>query len=670
MPTSSEEAVSRANKILNQDPNLRDEILKRVSGGTLQLPGLTKESIMQAFDPARKTGGAVPRAEGVFEALRPGGGATRPPSRSSDEIAGAAFEAIVRVVGRPPLLVKDGTYEKPPTSELEKKLEPHRKRIEKVIASTGRVEFVFHRMPWAGTGWMIDKNLVVTNRHVAELITESDRNGGFRFRMSAAGRPFQAKLDFNEEFGAKAAKEARLPQIKFLSLVEHPDIALFEIEADFKLPEPISLFKGAIKEGMQVAVVGYPADDPDRNDPQRIRDYFGKIFDVKRFSPGEVSMAPADGVFMHDATTLGGNSGSVVFDLATGDAVGLHFAGTFLEGNFALDATTIGKVLKGLKTVVRGIELPQLEKKDSTHNADFFKGRDGYKSNFLGIDVPLLGVSAFGADVAEATEANGKKTKVLKYRHFSVQYSKSRKLPIYTAVNIDGSKSRKVKRGDDQWFQDLRLPKAMQLGEKDYGRNVIDRGHMVRREDPVWGTEEVAVQANFDTFHYTNSCPQHADLNQRANAWQGLENFILGHARTDGLKVSVFTGPVLRDDDKIDPDFKNLGRIPREFWKVVAAIDSDSKDLYASGYILSQGRMIQDFTEAIVFGDWNTFQVPISLIAKSTGIDFGALTEVDTLASAGSNEAIGGLDGGPRPILLSTPEMAFLGEGRKRRPKR
>ncbi|MBI4910727.1 MAG: DNA/RNA non-specific endonuclease [Acidobacteria bacterium] len=659
---AGEEALHRANQILDQDPEIREQLLGLASKGELNIPGVDNTVIQRVLDPPRT------RTSGGFEAF---GIAPR-------EMVGmnsGVFEAIVRKVGRPPLLVKDGTYVKPPTKKLANQLEPNRSKINTVIAGTGRIEFLFHRMDWAGTGWMIDRNIAVTNRHVAELVAEANPRGGFRFRASAAGFPFKARLDYKEEFGADGSQEANLVRVKFLSANPNLDIALFEVEADFPLPSPIELADTtAAKKGLPIGIVGYPADDPDRNDPDRIRHYFGDIFDVKRFAPGEISQPSSGGILMHDATTLGGNSGSVVFDLNSGKAVGLHFAGTYLKGNFALDAQSIRKVLRGLKTVVAGIEIPKLEKRDSTHAAAFFKGRDGYRKNFLGkskdLEVPLLGLAAFGNDVAEATGADGKKTKELRYRHFSVQYSKSRKVPIYTAVNIDGAKSRKVKRGDDQWFQDLRLPRNMQLGEKDYGRDVVDRGHMVRREDPVWGSAAEALEANFDTFHYTNAAPQHADLNQRANAWQGLENFILGSSRTEGLKVSVFTGPVLRDDDPSDPDFPNLGRIPREFWKVVAAIDADTGELYASGYVLSQGKMIQDFTEAIVFGDWNTFQVPISTIAAATRLDFGVLAKVDTMASAEPAPGEEAVMLGPKPILLSTAEMAFLGEPARPKAKR
>ncbi len=72
----------------------------------------------------------------------------------------------------------------------------------------------------------------------------------------------------------------------------------------------------------------------------------GDKFGVKRFSPGMISAKPgifasaggrADSVFLHDATTLGGSSGSsLMMNGADGwVTAGLHFAGQFGTRNFA-----------------------------------------------------------------------------------------------------------------------------------------------------------------------------------------------------------------------------------------------------------------------------------------------------------------------------------------------
>ena len=67
---------------------------------------------------------------------------------------------------------------------------------------------------------------------------------------------------------------------------------------------------------------------------------FGDVYDKKRLAPGQVTAVAADQL-CHDCSTLGGNSGSVLLDFATGEAVGLHFAGRFLENNFAVPSMVI-----------------------------------------------------------------------------------------------------------------------------------------------------------------------------------------------------------------------------------------------------------------------------------------------------------------------------------------
>src|SRR5262249_34036669 len=59
------------------------------------------------------------------------------------------------------------------------------------------------------------------------------------------------------------------------------------------------------------------------------------------------TMAPAEGSSRHDCTTLGGNSGSVVLDLASGEAVGLHFAGLYQETNYAVQASLLAEYVSG-----------------------------------------------------------------------------------------------------------------------------------------------------------------------------------------------------------------------------------------------------------------------------------------------------------------------------------
>ena len=118
-----------------------------------------------------------------------------------------------------------------------------------------------------------------------------------------------------------------------------------------------------------------------------------------------------------------------------------------------------------------------------------------------------------------------------------------------------------IKRGDDQWFQDGRIPLEMQLQDVTTATPTSTAATWCAGEDPNWDPgapgrrrELRAQRANEDTFHYTNAAPQHSRLNQGAELWLGLENHVLESARTHGFKACVFTGPVIRDDDpRLEP---------------------------------------------------------------------------------------------------------------------
>jgi endonuclease G, mitochondrial len=215
--------------------------------------------------------------------------------------------------------------------------------------------------------------------------------------------------------------------------------------------------------------------------------------------------------------------------------------------------------------------------------------------------------------------------------------SRSRRTAYFTAVNIDGKKKKTIKRGRDVWYFDPRLEREHQPGPDLYERNDLDRGHLVRREDPVWGRS--AATANEDTFHFTNCAPQHKHLNRLS--WLRLEDYILKNAVANELKVSVFTGPVLRADDMV---YRQFYQIPAEFWKVVVMV-KPGKKLSATAYLQTQKNLIEDLEFA--YGAYRTYQVPVARIEAITGLDFGPLRNHDPLAvleSTSPARIIGGED--------------------------
>ena len=211
----------------------------------------------------------------------------------------------------------------------------------------------------------------------------------------------------------------------------------------------------------------------------------------------------------------------------------------------------------------------------------------------------------------------------MKYTNFSVVMSKSRGLAFYTAVNIDGSKLEQLERNNDVWYYDPRIEREFQYGPELYSNNDLDRGHLVRRLDPVWGSN--FKDANEDTFHFSNCSPQHKNLNQKT--WLDLEDYILRNADVHDLKVNVFTGPVFNQNDLI---YRGKYLIPSEFWKVVTIVKNDDNSISSTAYLQTQKQLIENLK--FVFGEYKTYQVRITKIESLTGLDFGNLRNFDPLS--------------------------------------
>jgi endonuclease G len=247
-----------------------------------------------------------------------------------------------------------------------------------------------------------------------------------------------------------------------------------------------------------------------------------------------------------------------------------------------------------------------------------YADREGYAEGFLGPEVPLPTVLD-EADVLTFPGGAGT-ARVLRYEHFSVSMSRSRRLCHYSAVNVDGSLARRMKRAD--WRTDPRIPASAQIARGCYGAEPkFSRGHMTRREDPIWGDEPSAQRARGDSMHVTNAVPQVQPFN--AGIWLGLEDYALENARQDRMRISVFTGPFLDPRDPI----RHGVQIPREFWKVIAFVHDETGELCATGYTMSQEAFLRE--EEFVFGRHETYQASIAAIGERAGLSFGELARRD-----------------------------------------
>lgn len=571
--------------------------------------------------------------------------------RGSRSVAGSGSRSlpvsvrnIVLRVGRPVLAIVGNAprldFKDSESAVWRARLRASATLLQRAAQAVGRIEVTgLPGLSYVGTGWLVDENTVVTNRHVAQAFGQRTR-GGFTFKPGSRARPMTAAIDFLEEAGRRAEREFRIVEILHIEEESGPDFALLRVEnrsGSHTLAPPITLAASRVKPEQQVAVIGYPARDSRGSDAQLMQSIFGDVYDKKRLAPGQITKAQKDLVF-HDCSTLGGNSGSVVIDLATGQAVGLHFAGRFLEANYAVPAAVVAARLEQALRPKPGRPphgakpgkpvKPTAPPAGPGSSGDLivesvpedYVGRTGYSQTFVGPKIPLPVVKNT-RDVL-TFRWKGRQESVLKYQHFSVVMSRRRRLCIYSAVNIDGSSPRRGKR--PSWRLDGRIPASQQIREECYGNEpLFARGHMTRREDPIWGTPEQAELGNADSMHVTNTVPQMQPFN--AGIWLALESYALENARHDEMRISVFTGPFLRADDPV----REGVRIPRSFWKVIAFIHDETRKLCATGYTMSQEDFLRD--EEFVFGKHKTSQTRIADIERDAGLSFGHLSRLDPL---------------------------------------
>lgn len=244
-----------------------------------------------------------------------------------------ALEIVVRLL-RPVVLSHQSQLDDLPESpghslhsqELKDLWSGFRAKVAPLLYSIGRVELAAGKH--IGTGFLVADGLVATNRHVLGALTLG----------SEALAPGTARIVFQQEAGA-TNPAAQIVALEGVAAI-HPklDMVLLTVK---KLGRPILEVEGApAADGLSVATLGYPANDP-ANNPLFLSGVFQNKFGVKCAALGEVLDGTESPALFHDCSTTQGNSGSPIFSLATGQVAGIHRAGFFMYRNEAVDAVQL-----------------------------------------------------------------------------------------------------------------------------------------------------------------------------------------------------------------------------------------------------------------------------------------------------------------------------------------
>jgi endonuclease G len=273
----------------------------------------------------------------------------------------------------------------------------------------------------------------------------------------------------------------------------------------------------------------------------------------------------------------------------------------------------------------------------------------GYDPNFLSEPIDLQEIYASAKTSGLTAPLKNGTNDELTYHRFSVIVHKERKFALLTAVNIHGSQLKHPGKRQSVWRQDERMDAVYQPAgdfyEKQKGTDKIQfsRGHLVRRFDPSWGkTIEEAKRGDEDSFHYANAAPQFQSYNDID--WGNLEDYVLDRAQTTEKKMTVFQGPIFRDDDPLYGKSRVGGpwRIPLSFWKI-AVLEKAPGQIAAAAFMIGQTKYVGALYEAKVFSGLRPYrlddmrsskiQTTIKTIEDETGLDFSAIRAFDAHGS-------------------------------------
>ncbi|MFC7053081.1 DNA/RNA non-specific endonuclease [Hansschlegelia quercus] len=276
------------------------------------------------------------RAAGVEAALEATSKLNRGAALSSNELFN--LEAIILPELRPAIRIVGGSYSVSHSSWVHLNKAAPKGVITAALQSVGRIELPGHpTLPYGGTGFVVGDELLMTNRHVAEIFTSGLGLSALKFRPG-----HHAGIDFKKESEDDPDELLRVADVVLI----HPywDMALLRVSGLRRASAPLKLSVAHPDDlrRKEVAVIGYPAFDP-RNSASVQDRVFGGVYNVKRLQPGTVQDSQTVTSFdhnvlamTHDSSTLGGNSGSAVIDIANGHVVGLHFGGRYLEANYSV----------------------------------------------------------------------------------------------------------------------------------------------------------------------------------------------------------------------------------------------------------------------------------------------------------------------------------------------
>lgn len=543
-------------------------------------------------------------------------------------------------------------------------------RGRRAAAAVRRIKVPADGGAWYGTGFLVGPRLLLTNHHVlaspdeasqaeAEFAYEHDLDGVLQEPVSFNLRPHEvfytnAEMDFTfigvtplSDDGVPLARFGRLPLLpisgkavdgEWVSIIQHPGGEAKQIAIH---ASQILDLDPAAAAGVDLdAFIHYSTDtEPGSSGAPVMNDQWQVLALHHKAVPDPASLTDlgAEPVFIANE----GVRVSAIFRHLEANRFQTPQAGVVLdrlEGSLGLSPMPKGQ----------GESAGLLEADRSPLPVSRWADVTGYDPDFLSVRIDLNQVIApMRALGLVAPLLNG--GEILDYSHYSSVIHKARKFPILTVVNIDGARLIHPGERKNTWQRDARIADEYQPAGNFYEKNKgtdpvqFSRGHQVRLLDPCWGADKAEAAANAEeTFHYTNAAPQVQGYNDID--WGNLEDYLLDRAQRTERRLTIFTGPIYRDDDPWYGEGREGGpwRIPLSFWKIAVLQKTDAKAT-AAAFIVGQTQYVQALYEAKVFSGLKPYtvdemrsrhiQTTVAAIQAETGLDFSAVRAIDAQGS-------------------------------------
>jgi hypothetical protein len=244
------------------------------------------------------------------------------------------LESVILLMSRPAILIQNDDFPEP-DEPWRVPLDSARPDIRVRVPNVGRIEIkVDGQVQMVATGFVVGDGVVMTNRHVVRAIADQYPDDPNKWKLRTRLAP---QINFKAEYNLPASNVFPILDV---DIPTHPklDMGLLRIAGRPSTALSVASKAPDVESNKNIYVVGYPASDNEGVIPAAVlKDIFAGEYGYKRLAPGEFTNEyPDAGVFAHDCSTLGGNSGSCVVDLDSQVVIGLHYSGSYRKSNFAV----------------------------------------------------------------------------------------------------------------------------------------------------------------------------------------------------------------------------------------------------------------------------------------------------------------------------------------------